>query len=368
MFKNIHIWIFSYLKKSLVKLPKPRKPIDIMFCFVDHFEPRVGGVDKTREVSRVRIWTQKYLEVVNKHKDWQGRYPQHTFFYPIDEYTPEVLKIISDFCELGYGEVELHLHHDNDTPQSLKKILEYAKKVFCEYGLLSRDKLTGELRYGFIHGNWALDNSRRDGKWCGVNNELAILSGTGCYADFTLPSWPSETQTKKINSIYYARDTRLSKSHNTGIDVKVGSKQEGDLMLIQGPLALNWRKKKLGIFPKVENGEISLINPPTAERIDLWINQNISVKGKPEWVFVKIHTHGAKDDNLKNEFFSGIDFMFDYLEKNYNDGINYRLHYLTAREMYNIIKAAEDNRDGSPQNYKDYVLERNVGKKGEKVN
>ena len=68
------------------------------------------------------------------------------------------------------------------------------------HGLLSRDRYTGEVGYGFIHGNWALDNSRPDGRMCGVDNELDVLRETGCYADFTLPSAPSPTQTRKINS------------------------------------------------------------------------------------------------------------------------------------------------------------------------
>ena len=38
-------------------------------------------------------------------------------------------------------------------------------------------------RFGFIHGNWCLDNSRADGRWCGLNNELILLRELGCYAD-----------------------------------------------------------------------------------------------------------------------------------------------------------------------------------------
>ena len=59
-----------------------------------------------------------------------------------------------------------------------------------------------------------------DGRCCGVNDEIDILRETGCYADFTLPSSPSPTQTRKINSIYYAVDDPLEpKSHDWGTDV-----------------------------------------------------------------------------------------------------------------------------------------------------
>ncbi|WP_197472948.1 hypothetical protein, partial [Oleiphilus sp. HI0123] len=106
---------------------------------------------------------------------------------------------------------------------------------------------TGKLAYGFIHGNWTLDNCHPEGLHCGVNDELLVLKATGCYADFTLPSAPSPTQTSTVNSIYYATDDPdKPKSHDKGVDVEVGKPASGDLMIIQGPLCLNWKKRKFG--------------------------------------------------------------------------------------------------------------------------
>jgi hypothetical protein len=51
-----------------------------------------------------------------------------------------------------------------------------------------------------------------------------------------------------------------------------------------------------------------------------------------------------------------VDDMYSYLEQNYNDGSRYVLHYVTAREMFNIVKAAEDGHVGNPNDYRDYVL------------
>jgi hypothetical protein len=260
-------------------------------------------------------------------------------------------------CKEGFAEVEIHLHHDNDTAEGLTRKIEEFKQKLLGHGLLSRAE-DGAVRYGFIHGNWALDNSREDGRWCGVNNELEVLRDTGCYADFTFPSWPSETQTKKKNSIYYAKDTPLPKSHDTGVDVEIGKEALGDLMIIQGPLALNWKRRKWGIVPKMEYSEIALNNPPMADRIDLWVRQGIGVKGRPEWMFVKVYTHGLQDKNLTDEFFGQLDSMFSYLEKKYNDGVKYKLHYVTAREMFNIVKAGEAGEAGTPGEYRDYLLRR----------
>ena len=48
--------------------------------------------------------------------------------------------------------------------------------------------------------------------------------------------------------------------------------------------------------------------------------------------------------------------MFTYLEKKYNDGNNYILHYATARECYNIVKAAEAGMQGKPNEYRNFII------------
>ena len=48
--------------------------------------------------------------------------------------------------------------------------------------------------------------------------------------------------------------------------------------------------------------------------------------------------------------------MYEYLASKYNDGIQYVMHFVSAREMYNIIKAAEAGETGNPNDYRDYVL------------
>jgi len=363
VFKNVHIWLPSYLFNMLFKTLNPNKrkieePIHILFCICNHFEPYRGQGYEKQGIIKIENWVKVYPKVAKKHRDADGYLPRHTFFYPAEQYRPEYLDLLAKLCHDGYAEVEIHLHHDSDTPENLRKtLIEFKEILASRHGLLSRDKHTGEIKYGFIHGNWALDNSRKDGRWCGVNNELQILRETGCYADFTLPSAPNDTQTRKINSIYYAiDDPNKPKSHNTGIDVEVGKEPLGDLMIIQGPLTLNWGNRKYGILPRIENSEIRVNNPPTIDRIDLWIKQHICVKGRPEWIFIKVHCHGTQEKNMSFLLNEGLERMFSYLEQKYNDGKKYFLHYVTAREMYNIIKAAEAGYQGKPGDFRNFQL------------
>ena len=86
------------------------------------------------------------------------------------------------------------------------------------------------------------------------------------------------------------------------------------------------------------------------------INNGVRIKRGPEWIFVKLHTHGAREDTWNSLFGEKGESMFRYLEQNYNDGKKYLFHYVTAREMYNIIKAAEAGLNGNPNKYRDFLI------------
>ena len=158
------------------------------------------------------------------------------------------------------------------------------------------------------------------------------------------------------SDLYYATEDGGPKSHDTGIDVEVGGKPSGDLLLIQGPLALNWRERKWGVLPRIEHADVAGGTRPTPARMDLWVKQRIGVQGKPDWIFVKVHTHGCQERNFTATFGEVAEKMHSYLQSRYNDGERYRLHYVTAREMYNLAKAAEAGQTGEPNEYRDFVL------------
>jgi hypothetical protein len=46
------------------------------------------------------------------------------------------------------------------------------------------------------------------------------------------------------------------------------------------------------------------------------------------------------------------------MQRRYNDGRDWKLHYVSAREMYNIAKAAEAGLQGDPGQYRDHVVPR----------
>ncbi|MFN0185530.1 MAG: hypothetical protein ACKVQR_17090 [Aquabacterium sp.] len=354
--KHMFIWLGDYLSRRPPRVPPG--PVHVMFCFVDHFEPGWGRPDRATETRRVERWRQGYRDLALRHRDADGVHPRHTFFYPEEEYRPEHLDALAELCAQGFGEIEVHLHHDHDTEAGLReKIQRFVRTLHDRHGALPVDPRTGRPAFGFIHGNWSLDNSRGDGRWCGVNNELQILGDLGCYADYTLPSAPSDTQTSWANRLYMAKDDPLRpKSHDRGVELRAGRVEQGDLLILQGPLALNWRNRRWGLVPRIENADIRASYPPTPDRVDLWVRQHIHVPGRPDWIFIKVHTHGTQDRDIEALLGEPVDRMFHDLETRYNDGQRYVLHYVSAREMYNIVMAAQEGLSGNPHRYRDHVL------------
>ncbi len=407
MYKAIDKWFLPSLK-SRGGLPSGKK--HLLFCIADHFEPGRTEKPETGDLrpeekhqhgaekasKRVKRWTEAYESALADFRDADDKAPQHTFFYPAEEYDEKCLEQLAKFCRNGFGEVEIQLHHRNDTPEGFKKKIATFKEQLRRLGFLGCDE-EGKRRFGFVHGNWSLCNSRADGDWCGVNEELGLLQKLGCYADFTFPSAPSETQPRMVNCIYRAVDAPgRPRGHDTGEAVRAGSEGQGareicltpgapassaqerkgqneersgadlaetsssgrvargdqdtGLMLITGPLGMRWQ----GVRPRLENGALTSVNPPTPARMDYWADRGIGIAGKPDWVFVKVHMHGL---NEPEELLTTIlPEMHKYLQEKFNDGSEWCLHYTSAREMYNIARAAEAGKSGNPSEWRDFEI------------
>lgn len=339
-------WVPAYLfpREVAPKVVLDQEPVDVFLAICDHYEPEWGNASRAEALSRVERWCEEYPQLFGGFHDVAGRPPRHSFFFPQDQYRPEYIDALAGLCEEGYGDIDIHLHHDNDTPEGLEeKLAVFRDVLFHKHGMLRRHPVTGEIAYGFIHGNWALCNSRRDRRWCGVDHEIPILLKTGCYADFTMPSAPSDTQTRIVNSIYYASDMPgRCKSHDLGTRAEVGRNRPADsLLMIQGPLLFDSSRKKFGILPRVENGDLLGNHPPSLRRLQLWLKAGVMVKGQPNWRFVKLHTHGCKNGNI--DMLLGGQMMLFHQELAELQSLqpNFRFHYVSAWEMAQLVHCAE---------------------------
>lgn len=354
--RYLHKWLGAYAvdvaRRGL--RPRPVGPRHLLFALCDHFEPAWRGASPDQARERVRAWSEGYATSLGEFRDADGRRPRHSFFYPGEQYAPEHLEALARLARQGLGEVEVHLHHDGDTAVTLRQSLERAIGDFGRHGHISRDA-AGRPRWAFIHGNWCLANARRDGRWCGVDAELPLLFDAGCYADFTFPSAPDESQPNIVNQIYWpVGDLSRRRAYRRGERARVGDVRRDRLLMIQGPIALARRAGRAAV--RIESSAIDAGDPPTPERIDTWVAQGIHVAGRPEWVFVKVHTHGAPERNAASLLGPDGRRLHQHLAARYNDGRRWILHYVTAREMYNMAVAAMEGASGDPSAYGNHVI------------
>jgi hypothetical protein len=358
MLRGAEQWLFPYLRsrRHAVRL-SPASPLHACIAVCDHYEP-LHDTDLAGAQRAVGHWRQTWPGIVSSHRDSAGRGPRHTFFYPIEQYEKTLIAPLADLCAQTGSEVEIHLHHDGDTRETLTAKLRQGVADLASHGLLSRDA-AGRAGYVFIHGNWALDHSHPSGRKCGVPDELAALRETGCYADMTMPAAPDPCQTPIVNAAYYAREDGQPCSHHQGTPVRTGHTAPlrdlpDHLLLLQGPLGLNWRWRKWGLIPRLENGDASGSNPPTLNRLKLWLSHCPRVQGGPPWVFIKLHTHGGIPKNYNILLGEAMQRFYRDLAAFASATPGFHYHFVTARELVNLLHAAEDGKTGSPAEWLDY--------------
>jgi hypothetical protein len=358
--RNLQRWLPAYWReRGRYRLPTADEEIHVILCMADHYEPKAGKADVATGRRRVAKWVEEFPRQFGRFRDSDGRTPRYSFFFPIEEYEKEYLDALAALCRAGFGEVEMHLHHDNDTAEGLKASLLRFKDILIAHGLLARHRRTGEAMYGFIHGNWSLCNSRPDGRLCGVNNEIAILLETGCYADFTFPSAPSATQPPIINHIYYACDRPGEpRSHETPLPD--GAATDNALLMVQGPLLLDWSNRKWGFFPGIENACLQSSQPPSVARLWQWVKARVQVAGRPDWFFVKLHAHGAPEHDHETLLGAPMVKFHEDLAALAKTNPKVHYHYVTAREMVNLIKAAQAGFTGGVAEALDWELLSNL--------
>jgi len=341
--RQYYIFLPDYVRSAFRPVAATQGPTHVFFLIADHFEPLFS-------VERTQQWAHRYRAMAARHRDSGGRPPQHTWFYPGDQYDVRILGVLQQLMADGLGEVEFHYHHDADNTATLSVALKYAIARFQQFGFLKT--IDGRTAFAFVHGNEGLDNS--DGELCGVNDELRVLHAFGCFADYTFPALYHQAQPPFVNILYAARDDASPKSYRNQwplLDLKRGT---ADLMIFQGPLSLapSWNLRRL--FIDVDDGNIHEAMPASATRVRRWVNTRVHVAERPDWVFVKVFAHGVSsiedEDEVVGEHFEEA---LTELEQQYNDGSKYVLHYVTAREAYNLAMAAASGAKGSPSSYLD---------------
>lgn len=317
---------------------------DLIVCVADHYEPAKADGDNAYQ--SVRRWVEAYSDGTAGIIDSDGAKPKHTWFYRFDFPDDRCVQELALATWEGLGEIEFHLHHGNDDESSFRARLRQGLELGARYGAMLNHNACSS--FGYIAGNWALNNSAGVPEWSGCNSEIRILREEGCYGDFTYPALGSPAQPRRVNSLYYAPPLEGKQALERGSDVAVGVSEPGDgLLMVQGPLTLS---RSVGT---IEYAAVEAFAPYESWRIPEWVRAGVVVRGRPEWRFIKLHTHGMQS---RSEYCgSSIAAFYGDLVA-YTQRCGMRVHFVSARELVNILHAAEAGEAGDAGRFRNAFL------------
>lgn len=337
-------WFPTYIQQQIGSTNSSNQIEHLMFVVADHYEP--GFIEEEAVIENEK-WLADYAKAVEGKRDSYGNRFVYNWFYPFDQRNDRVLKRLQQEVKQGSGEIEFHWHKPCLTAAEYQVQLTEAVSWFKEFGAFQGGAERGDdnaTRFSFIAGNWDLDNGRGTG--CGINDEISQLTKAGGYMDMTYSTLGSPAQPKDmINQIYYVKDTPEARSYKQGHRIKVGEvTPETPFMMFQGPLSFHWDLT-------FEYGALESYALPSLKRIKRWIDSHIHVENKPQWSFVKLYSHGIQSPDIVKHHLGP---MLDAL-KTETTARNIKLHYVSAREAYNIVRAAEAGMEGDPELYRDFI-------------
>jgi hypothetical protein len=337
----------------------------LIIMVANHYEPSYAGsfqfLPLAEQQKRVQDWRQQARAIGRAICDHEGTPFRHTYFYPGEQYDRGILDMLAELQAEGLGEVEIHLHHGMEEPDTAentrRSLAEFRDLLAEEHGCLARHPAWPTPMYAFVHGSFALANSE-DGLWCGVDEELQILAETGCYADFTLPAVPYRAQVPKFNAIYTCgKPLHERLPHASGPALRIGSQVQMPV-IVNGPLVFNWRRRIKGLpVPRVDDGVLGANYPLDITRVRRWRGAHMCVQGRPEWVFIKLFCHGffAQDTPyvIGEPLSRALGELLDHADRTGE----FKIHFATTREAFNMILAAVDGQAGNPGAFRDYRLQ-----------
>jgi hypothetical protein len=94
------------------------------------------------------------------------------------------------------------------------------------------------------------------------------------------------------------------------------------------------------LVPRVEMGEIAANDPPTRDRVRLWLDHAPQVG---EDAFIKVYTHGAREDNADALLGTaaktgGLEEMFRWIDALARER-NLELHWASAYKMFRAVES-----------------------------
>ena len=310
-------------------------PVHLYIAVCDYFQPFSGNASQEIAEHRVVTWCKEYSRLAKIHTDSSGKFPVHSLFYSEEDYNPQLLDKLYRLYKENLTDIEIMLSEANEPPDRFRRKLEEFRDVLFHHHGYLRKGADEKICYGFSYDIKLPYAHTTEHHIRNTYNRSKILIDTGCFADFTCYS---NRHIKKkftnFNSKIHSKNETRTESPSSILPQDWTIK---NLLTIQDPGVFKWNTGTLRIFPFFENGEISAIKKFLPFRANLWLQNCIGIETQVKHLFVKLHTFGGLDQNIRYLFGEhGLHQMWDYIEKLCSSN-NFVLHYVSAWEMFTSI-------------------------------
>ena len=273
--------------------------------------------------------------------------------------TEEIKQVMKGIVEDSGHEIQLHVHHERYTSGHY---FAYESQFQDEPNSPSRDSARLDLSFAlllnqihqetgtkldnwsFVHGVWALNAS--DPQICNCLDEIAILMGNGCIADFTMPAgrpWvnPSIKEPFTIVPSLAPKCYEFPESDPTplGAEPEITDRRR---FLIWNQ-EINYEHSSLDYRAK----EVSEVIQNWYEFLNHWLSKAYVLGNK---MFIKTHAHSMHGEYDVNEFgypheHPKIVKIFEKLQE-VCDEAEASLHYSTVNQVMNELYSMDSNLRG----------------------
>ena len=122
-------WLMHYplwaIGERIRRMAEKARPGHLIFIVANHFEPawnaELKPTDWVTQQSRLEHWCKQARAIGQAVQDSDGVPFRHTYFYPAEQYHRALIDRLAEEQSLGFGEVEIHLHHGVGQPKDSQK-------------------------------------------------------------------------------------------------------------------------------------------------------------------------------------------------------------------------------------------------------
>lgn len=368
---------------ALADLIKARGCDEVCYFHADHFEPWSRTIDDTlaRAVDHFAVQTQKspyarrlslfYRPFVRgrhlgtaarKEGDRAADGDEIVFVAQTPGQAKLARETIGPLSSPNAHEFHLHVHHEywtrngsqfdqpvakwvneHSTPQADHRRMDLHLELCKE--TIAREIGAPFERWGFVHGNWALNAS--DPAICCISDEISLIMKHGGYGDFSFPAGRSYCDPKLLAPftclpIDMPRAYDHPRSSPRPIGLKAGALRPHRFLIWNSPIKAN--HSSLDYYSPAN---VKLFETPEAV-LEAWLAKSVCLGGK---LYIKTHAHSMRRDYKLEEAdaliphcYPAVVTLFEGLERAC-ERAGVVLRFMTTNEVVNQLSVLDN---GSP--------------------